>query len=86
MEVEEKETQLRERDTQINRQQRELGALRVRNGRQRCCVASYDVSICLLGGQEETTGGGRGEGHPTQREKCSTAATGSRTPRKGHPT
>ena len=66
MEVEEKDTQLRERDTQIDRQQRELQAVRVRNTRQRYCVVVCDVSICLLGGQEEVTGGGRGEGDPTQ--------------------
>ena len=48
MEVEEKETQLRERNTQINRQQRELDMLRVRNARQRCCVAVV-MSFLTLG-------------------------------------
>ena len=88
----EKDTQLRERDTQINRQQRELQAVRVRNARQRKVLcSSCDVSIlslvsCLLGGQEETTGGGRGEGDPTQREGYPAAATGSRTSGKGYAT
>ena len=45
MEVEEKDTQLRERDTQIDRQQRELQAVRVRNARQRCCVVVVISSI-----------------------------------------
>ena len=79
-------TQLQERGAQINRQQTEIDALRVRNARQRCCVASCDVSICLLGGKEEATGGGGGEEHPTQREGYPAAATESRTPRKGHTT
>ena len=45
MEVEEKETQLRERDTQINWQQRELQAVKVRNARQsKALCLSCDVS------------------------------------------
>ena len=94
MEVEDKNTQVREgntqlqeRDTQINRQQRELAALRVRTAGQGYCVVvvmSSILSLNVIGGQEEATGRSGGEGHSTPREKCPTAATRSRTPRKGH--
>ena len=46
--LQQQSTQLRERGAQINRQQRELDALRVRNARQRYCVVVV-MSHFMLG-------------------------------------
>ena len=43
MEVEDKNTQLQERDTQINRQQRELDVFGVRNARTSITFCSCDI-------------------------------------------